>query len=709
MSVAQQWLIGRDSPESLVLKIEEWAETSGANVAVCFDFFDTLVTRTVEPEYTKEMASHLLAKLLKYQFSGHQIYEHRRQIEADLCRLNHEINGELEFSYADLCGDLHKRLLAESSNSLITLDLEEFTQNMLAIELAVEKKVQEICPEVKQLLEGLNHAGFTLVLISDFYLPEAVFLKLIDHHQLSHFFQHIYVSTACGMSKGSGRIYPFLCKQLGITPSNVLMIGDNPHADITMAAEHGLHTLHVVRPANTSKLGTNRWKKDRLDGRRTSMFDEVDLPPQPFAEIGMSLWLFTHLLFQNLWERRSKDVFFLSKEGEFLKVLFEAYQREQFGQLLVRPHYLLASRKSTFIGSLRTLQKESFSRLLDHYRDLSIREFLQSLNLESDDIDSLCQSIDADTGSRRHELMHDAVFKALLKMESFQKIYEQKRQEQKQNFIAYLDSFGIDYGEDGITLVDVGWKGSIQDNIFHLLDGRVSVHGFYIGSLNATELTDKNTKKGLLFDNQFKPSRYMSVYNNNRTLFEVILGASHGSAEYYRAPESIEIDDEHDNFDASYAGISRFVKTNLLPEENRLYETVIRPLQQRILHLCSAMNLAAMIEQDVPSARWFAKHHARMVFLPTKEEINSFEKLYHLENFGIFEVTNFKTDHRFTLFERVVHLKNIIRNPSVLETGVWPPIILRRFGVGFWRFVDGRKRYRAAFTSTETDFPARIK
>jgi hypothetical protein len=98
-----------------------------------------------------------------------------------------------------------------------------------------------------------------------------------------------------------------------------------------------------------------------------------------------------------------------------------------------------------------------------------------------------------------------------------------------------------------------------------------------------------------------------------------------------------------------------------------------------------------------------------MVFLPTKEEISGFEKLYHLENFGIFEVSDFKTEQRFTLFERMVHLKNIIRNPSVLETGIWPPIILRRFGVGFWRFVDGRKRYRAAFKSTETDLPARTR
>jgi FMN phosphatase YigB (HAD superfamily) len=211
MSAAQQWLIGRDSPESVVLKIQGVAEPSEADTVVCFDFFDTIVTRTVEPEYTKEMTSHLLSHLLKDQFSGNQIYRHRRQIEEDLCRLNHEKNGELEFSYADLCRDLHTRLSAESRNDSTFPDLEGFSHNMLTIELAVEKRVQQVCPEAKRVLDSLDHSDFTLVLISDFYLPQAAFLKLLDHHQLTPFFKHIYVSTACGMSKGSGRIYPYLC------------------------------------------------------------------------------------------------------------------------------------------------------------------------------------------------------------------------------------------------------------------------------------------------------------------------------------------------------------------------------------------------------------------------------------------------------------------------------------------------------------------
>lgn len=263
MDVTQQWVIGRDSPPSALMTVKGMVETSGSPAAVCFDYFDTIVTRRVEPEYTKEMVSHLLSRLLCKQFSGDQIYEHRRQIEEDLCRLNHEKNGELEFLYVDLCRDLHGRLLTESGDDTAFPDLEKFSQEMLAIELAVEKRVQEVCPEVKHVLEGLHDSGVRLILVSDFYLPETEFLKLLDHHRLTHFFERVYLSAACGMSKGSGRIYPFICEELGIKASNMLMIGDNPHADINMAAQHGVHSLQVVRPSNEPLSGSHQWKEDQ--------------------------------------------------------------------------------------------------------------------------------------------------------------------------------------------------------------------------------------------------------------------------------------------------------------------------------------------------------------------------------------------------------------------------------------------------------------
>jgi hypothetical protein len=267
--------------------------------------------------------------------------------------------------------------------------------------------------------------------------------------------------------------------------------------------------------------------------------------------------------------------------------------------------------------------------------------------------------------------------------------------EQKRYFLDYLDSFDVDYRQNGLDLVDVGWKGSIQDNIYHILSGEVAARGYYIGLWNSTERVEGNTKKGLLFDNSITSTPYLNVYNNNRSLFEMVLGASHGSADYYKNT-SHEIELEYPSV-KNKTIISQNVATLDHDKERRLYQIHIKPLQEEMLDLHSELNLAYIIDRSLPSQKWFAKIHARMVYLPTQEEIKWFEALYHLENFGIFEFTNFETKHDFSLTERLRNLINIIKDSAVLETGVWPPVILRRFGVGHWQSVDGRRRYVKEF------------
>ena len=97
---------------------------------------------------------------------------------------------------------------------------------------------------------------------------------------------------------------------------------------------------------------------------------------------------------------------------------------------------------------------------------------------------------------------------------------------------------------------------------------------------------------------------------------------------------------------------------------------------------------------SLPHPEWFARQHARMVFKPRQEEVDIFERLYHLENFGIFEYTDFLTGEKLPVRQRLRNFKNIMKDQTILESGVWPPIILRRLGIGFYRHLDGQKRFR---------------
>ncbi|MCW5201034.1 hypothetical protein VU07_04445, partial [Desulfobulbus sp. F4] len=393
--------------------------------------------------------------------------------------------------------------------------------------------------------------------------------------------------------------------------------------------------------------------------------------------------------------------FFLSKEGEFLKVLFDQMQTALFGGQAVRSHYLLVSRKATFLASLRPLDEEDFSRLFSFYRHISPRDFLLSLNIEESVAADLCQQSGVDFQTRLPDLCNQPAFRQLVAFPLFRQLYETQRSSQRRNFLAYLDSFGVDYAKDGLTIVDVGWKGSIQDNLWHILGGQVRMQGYYAGFLDAAVKQPGNGKQGLLFDNT-RPLPYFNVYNNNRSLFEMMLGASHGSADgYFIAEEFAELPNDHQREIRQRiptADGELLIAALDMPEERALFAEKIRPMQAQMLAEAERLNLALLRSGCVPpELEWFARRHARMVFLPSRKEIDFFESLYHFENFGIFEYTDFRTKANLSLKERWRNFIELRRNPSVLERGTWPPIILRRLGLDFYRHINGRRRHWREF------------
>lgn len=420
-----------------------------------------------------------------------------------------------------------------------------------------------------------------------------------------------------------------------------------------------------------------------------------------FYEMGYSLWLFISRLFRELEKDGAKDIFFFSKEGEFLKKLFDLYQTIVCDSPRIRSHYLLVSRKSTFISSLDSLDKEDFNRLFQHYRDISINEFLQSLNFENEIIETLCRQLPVECDIRYFDLRNGAEFSQLLSLELFREYYEHRRSQQHDNLIHYLNSFQIENSKR-MYLVDVGWKGSIQDNLFYLMDRNVDFSGYYIGSLNATDRSDKNRKRGILFDNYPETTPFFNVYNNNRSLFEMMLGATHGSADCYLLASEYKRETIHSHL-AIHSQIDSDNSTLLVltldfPEERKLFTDVIHPIQENMYALCGEFTQRFLSSGNTPpSNKWFARRHARMVFSPTKAEVDLFENLYHLENFGIFEYTNFKTSEKVGFFQIVKNLINVVRDLPVLETGIWPPIILRRLGLGFMQYFDGKRRYFKEF------------
>jgi HAD superfamily hydrolase (TIGR01549 family) len=697
------WLIGRDTPQRVAEYLYQWCESFADEAIVCFDYFDTLVVRNVEPEHTKRLAAKLLSLLLHNHFSDTELYEFRRDLELQLCELNSAEFGNPEFNFLEFARYLYKILNQCAPDKMSFWTEKSFAETLLDIEVAVECAVQEMLDDTVLVLKRLKERNIKTVLVSDFYIPAKQYVKMLHSQGLADFFEHIYISTDFGEMKGTGKLYRRICKDLNCQPDQVCMIGDNEHADVVMAKQEGLKTLHVQNPKQRELYAVWKQQGKKMAADISCIYNRLSMPDVIFSEIGITFWFFVFRLFVRLRDAGVQNVFFFSKEGQMLKKIFDSFQQDVFGHVVIRSHYILVSRKATFLASLRSLEHEDFLRLFAHYRDIGLRDFLLSLNFSEKLAREICFEKELDYTARFSDLRNQPLFLSLLESNLFQQEYENQRTQQRRNILDYLESFGVDYKKEGLHIVDVGWKGSIQDNLYHVLGGEVDVNGYYVGSLIATELTENNKKCGVLFSDRPEPTPYFNVYNSNRSLFEMILGASHGSADgYYRPAEcNQEETDKHRSIFKtvrSSSGEEINVMVLDLPEERRLFREVISPIQDTIFVLIRELNkLFITADCQIPDERWFAKHYARIVYRPKKNELTWFEDLYHLENFGVFEYTRFKSGQLPSWLERIKHLKNIITDPPLLETGIWPPVILRRLGIGFYQKIDGFLRYRREF------------
>ena len=96
------------SPLQLKAALQERLEPNPCPTqVVCFDFFDTLVSRMVVPEETKIIAARQLADTMAAGITGDFIYQLRRVLEHRLCAENHAQGLDPEFSLPVLAQRLH--------------------------------------------------------------------------------------------------------------------------------------------------------------------------------------------------------------------------------------------------------------------------------------------------------------------------------------------------------------------------------------------------------------------------------------------------------------------------------------------------------------------------------------------------------------------------------------------------------------------------
>lgn len=382
-----------------------------------------------------------------------------------------------------------------------------------------------------------------------------------------------------------------------------------------------------------------------------------------FPELATTLLYFIEKLHDTLVEQGVEQVYFLSREGQPLKQMFDLYQYKVKGN--IASHYLEVSRRSTLLPSLTPLAEESFETLFRQYRRISLFEFLSSLGLEAQ-TRSIALALGLPDGvetTREEDFPTCPTFTALKALPLFQDLYESERVARRRVFIAYLAELSGGTPPAKLVIVDVGWKGTIQDNLFALLcsKGDTPVHavsGYYVGLVAAGAVSPRNDKHGLLFSSVGAPSPKFRVFNENRALFEVVLAADHGSIVRYESTAD---------------GRAHAIRGEF--EEGEMLATEVFPVQRQIFEHFKRL-VAAIPHSGKGRVLPFAevvRAHARMVFNPTPRERMWFSSVFHVENYGVFERSRFAgSETRSGLVQRLRFLNQVLRRRDIGALGFWP-------------------------------------
>lgn len=442
-----------------------------------------------------------------------------------------------EIPYRIQIKEVYDRLL--NHDIVANWSFDQFFTYSSEADIRSEFQVQFVNKKVRSQLLGLKEKGIALYCITDFYLSKKHILELLKLHGLYGLFDDIFVSSNLESSKeNQGNLFQNVLEYLNLDPKEVLMLGDNKQSDIINSSKHGIKGLHIANRQRKIKSKFKLFGNDKKEFVRVNreLEERSSRSSHAYGEYIILFHVFMERLYKESKKKHIKNLFFISREGYFLKRLFDYYQStvQLSFDNSIHTHYFKASRQSSMQIAHKELHNETFEHLQRKDPDISIENFLKSFLFNDALIDEISREIGFDRGEMIQDFYASEVLKKLRVSQKFSYHYEENRKTQKNAFKIYLDSYEIDFEKEGMALVDVGWRGTMQECIHTFFDEKVNVHGYYLGLKEGYKITESTKRYGLNFSVYPTAGPSDNILMANRQLYEQLLAAPHGSTLGYR-------------------------------------------------------------------------------------------------------------------------------------------------------------------------------
>lgn len=315
---------------------------------VFVDFFDTTMFRHIhssqlQPEWEKA---------IKRKFPNLKEF---KLIELRKSVIDYLGGNELEIQYSELIHHIYKKI-----NKKIDVTENEFYNISLSLEMYQDMAVQYPNKTIVSKLVKWKKEGKRIYLVTDYFLPGAVYDEYLKNYNLEGLFERIFCSSDYGASKANGNLYNVVLKELDIDAKDTVMIGDNKNSDYINAKNCGLYAIHYMPYLH--KIHTNIYKKKNksLDINKT-IFKHA-FKDTEFGEYSLVLYYFCNNLYKELRRDKVNTIHFLSRGGYLLKKSFDKYQGLCIDNM-ISTNYIHNSRKVNYLAK----ENEEDFELLKRY------------------------------------------------------------------------------------------------------------------------------------------------------------------------------------------------------------------------------------------------------------------------------------------------------------------------------------------------------
>lgn len=598
------------------------------NVAlVTVDIWDTVLRRDCHPDEIKaQSARYLLLRhgpLLKTAFAG----------------LLHLLNARIAAENASAPNDEYEFRFEQAVDAWLDVVLQpgvtaderrQVRAELLAHEMASEQRATRVDQPMRAALRKMR---LPLIYASDFYMSSRFLSDLLDHHGVRNHFVRGYVSSDTYETKRSGRMFDRILADAQVEAGQLLHIGDNGHADVAVPSKMGIATVHYLIDGESERRAWfdkafSAWRRqDNSVHERRIMAIVEDLagradngtPKGALAATGIRLAPLVAGFVLNIMEtaiRLKLDrVHYFTREGLFFRQVHDALAAaDPYNMRYPASDVLAVSRRVTFAASLPDVAPGSLMRLWTLYSKQSLRGLSASLNLDDDEVDALAEAAGIDPTEVIEYPWRNEDYVKFLKSPSFRRLAEGRVAEQRNTLKAYLASKGIT-DQQALLIADIGWRGTIQDNLAHLLP-KTFLFGQYLGLFNFLNAQPSNlSKSGWVFDEPHG----MPANIGDVAPFEMLFNGPGGSVVGY-----------------DVAGSTVTPRTVVFDGEERIVTGPIAQLQASLLSairpIADYMRLHSLVAADLrPLGGSLAEVLSHR---PPTAVADVFRQLHHNETFG---------------------------------------------------------------------------